>query len=455
MAVGCLGILVLLALAGCLSFWLYFHSRDQQALRDIQDEVERIHAAGEPITPEDMAQVHRVPEGESDSTELWLKAARLAKSVESMEKLLLESGEPPGDTIDGRDSGNVWQAIDQFLAENHAAVAAGLVAADAGGVVRFPMNWERGISDRLEHVEGLVRLARIFALRHRVAVARGRWEEASQSLEVMLAIARSAEREAIVVGQLVRNKVLHDYFTELTTGLVKRNDTDAQLEAIQKTLSRLDFHDGLKLSLLGDRVCGFVAFKDPSTLRDNLKNADSLPRGIDSALGRPADCRFYLQTMRDLIEAADLPLAEGRLRALKIKADTDSVVYEGPIWQRMYKRFSAELVGALPFVFNGFAGIQSRRDCAVCILALRRHHLKYRKLPENLDALVPEFLPAVPRDLLANDGAPLRFVVAGGVVTVYSVGLDGVDDLGNEVESDAMQGDIALVLRIGDSKEEH
>jgi hypothetical protein len=57
--------------------------------------------------------------------------------------------------------------------------------------------------------------------------------------------------------------------------------------------------------------------------------------------------------------------------------------------------------------------------------------------------------------LLANDGAPLRFVVAGGVVTVYSVGLDGVDDLGNEVESDAMQGDIALVLRIGDSKEEH
>lgn len=59
-------------------------------------------------------------------------------------------------------------------------------------------------------------------------------------------------------------------------------------------------------------------------------------------------------------------------------------------------------------------------------IACKRHERKYGKLPENLQALVPEFLPAVPIDPF--DGQPFRYAPARRII--YSVGLNGVDDGG-------------------------
>ena len=66
------------------------------------------------------------------------------------------------------------------------------------------------------------------------------------------------------------------------------------------------------------------------------------------------------------------------------------------------------------------------------ILALRAYQLTHGKLPADLNALVPEFLDAVPADDF--DGQPLRY--APDRKMVYSVGQNLKDDGGNESRTD-------------------
>jgi len=67
-------------------------------------------------------------------------------------------------------------------------------------------------------------------------------------------------------------------------------------------------------------------------------------------------------------------------------------------------------------------------------IALKRYGLKYGKSPSDLAALVPDFLPGLPHDLM--DGQPLRYrLESSGGFTLYSVGEDFQDDGGNAVAS--------------------
>ncbi len=64
------------------------------------------------------------------------------------------------------------------------------------------------------------------------------------------------------------------------------------------------------------------------------------------------------------------------------------------------------------------------------VIALKRYQLREGKMPKDLGALVPEYLAALPRDLI--DGQPLRYRLnADGSFVLYSVGEDAHDDGGD------------------------
>ncbi len=80
---------------------------------------------------------------------------------------------------------------------------------------------------------------------------------------------------------------------------------------------------------------------------------------------------------------------------------------------------------------------QAEHDGLRLVIAIRRFELREKRLPETLDELVPTFLPAIPSDPLGQ--GPYRFQRVDPAkdrlkrsYLVYSVGLDGVDDRGNE-----------------------
>ena len=54
--------------------------------------------------------------------------------------------------------------------------------------------------------------------------------------------------------------------------------------------------------------------------------------------------------------------------------------------------------------------------------------MKYGSLPQSLDALVPEFMEAVP--LEPFDGEQLRYIRHKDGYTVYTIGYDGIDNGG-------------------------
>ena len=80
-------------------------------------------------------------------------------------------------------------------------------------------------------------------------------------------------------------------------------------------------------------------------------------------------------------------------------------------------------------------------------IAVERFRLANEVLPENLDSLVPEYLPEVPRDLFSPRNDPIQFVPGDDFAyIVYSFGLDHEDGGGREDDESAQEGDIVFVV---------
>jgi hypothetical protein len=69
------------------------------------------------------------------------------------------------------------------------------------------------------------------------------------------------------------------------------------------------------------------------------------------------------------------------------------------------------------------------REMVITAIAIKRYQLRHGKSPENLAALVPEFLEKPPRDFM--DGQTLRYRLNIDGFTLYSVGANGRDDGGS------------------------
>lgn len=73
---------------------------------------------------------------------------------------------------------------------------------------------------------------------------------------------------------------------------------------------------------------------------------------------------------------------------------------------------------------------ETQREMTIAAIGIKRYQLRTGKLPSDLTAVVPEFLPQLPRDWM--DGKPLRYRDnPDGTFTLYSVGVDGRDDGGD------------------------
>ncbi len=80
----------------------------------------------------------------------------------------------------------------------------------------------------------------------------------------------------------------------------------------------------------------------------------------------------------------------------------------------------------------------TRHELVITAIALKRYGLQHGKSPSDLAALVPAFLPALPRDLM--DGQPLRYLLnSDGTFVLYSVGENLRDD-GGDFGSDSSKG---------------
>jgi Tfp pilus assembly protein PilE len=90
---------------------------------------------------------------------------------------------------------------------------------------------------------------------------------------------------------------------------------------------------------------------------------------------------------------------------------------------------------------------QSEVDMAMLACALERYHLAEGRYPDDLQALVPRFVAALPHDII--NGQPLKYRrTDAGRFVLYSVGWNEKDDGGvvaakssNTNQQDVLRGD--------------
>ena len=417
---GCLGALTLVVGLGVLIPWLYFWGRHQRALAAVKAEVDRIHAAGEPITTEDLVAFHRVPEGVFDSTPLWLDALASAEKIRDLnEPQLPFVGPGRMEDLAADSPTTVLPLAQQFLATNAEIIDKTRKAAAAGGECRYPMKFAEGHLDLVPHTPLVGTLRQVLALRLHVAVETGDIPTAIESLELEWALAGTMDRELNLISQLREMGLYEAAFHDVRSLVSDLPLSEGELADLQRRIAAIDFQQMLKDGMVGERAVGFHMFHYP--------DEQKMLAGENRRLTRPVDLQIYLGFMRETVEAANQPPELAHVTAKQIEDNLKAqIAARGPHGPRD-SALTQLLTPAVAGVFDAGARDQAERDATAAGIAFRRYQLKHGREPKSLESLVPEFLPAAPRDPFA-DASPLKLVIQDGKYYIYSIGVDRKDD---------------------------
>lgn len=409
----------------------------------VDEELARIHAAGEPVTPEDLEAFYALPPGFQNTSALWLAAAKAVSqpAYEAEAAMFPIVGAPirdehdPGPELPER--GRLWVydlAAEKFLAK-HADILATLhEAAAMGGEARFPTTFEDGVGMPLDGQIELRFVARLLAFEREVNLRRGDGHAATGSVRALFALARAFKREPLLIAELYRVTFDGMAIAGLQRLLLLGELSDGDLAALDRDVAALEYHRQFHEALLGERVCMLHNFDDPDLL------GTKPPSGLAWLLFRPADRAVFLQCMRELIAASAAPDYPSLQTAVdRTQRDiTAMMAAPGANWRYPMSK------SIIPSV-DDFAGAvgrgTARREVARAAIAVERFRRANGHLPNGLKELVPEYLPQALIDPFT--GGPLHWVASGDEYRVYSVGHNGLDE-GGVVEEADDKGDICI-----------
>lgn len=408
-----------------------------RATSQVNAQLARIKQAGLPTKSDELDAYYQISAGAEDATQLYMAANQdFSGSIFEADCRVLPL---VGDSeIEIPPPGQPWaqqQAVADFLAKYEDGLRALHQAAEMGGAARFPLDFSQGFSMLLPNVQSMRTCSRMLSLEAHVKAHQGDAAGTAESLLALATVSRSLENQPIQVSQLVRI-AMNGVATDLTGRMLAHVEfSDEDLLRLQQAFRRADLKAGIAHAIAGERVIGAEAFKSPAAA---LGPNSGLPQ-TRILRGSNEDLALYLDIQSDLYDAVRLPYP-----------DTFTAV--DAAFARMKDRLAAPL-GRLRFVMTGMTmpaieacvfaaarGDGSNR-CADAAIAVERFRRREGKLPETLDALVPDFLPEVPLD--PYDGQPIRYIIKQDGYLVYTCGRDRTDDGG--VEDERLTDDVIRV----------
>lgn len=391
-----LGLVFILVVSSLLVWWLQGSSLSRRYAR--------IRAAGHPVTLEEMDEFYALPDGVEDNTELWLDAFFASDAA---------TNHPDARTLpvvgDGPDIPPLDQpwaekdAVVSFLNTHAEALKAVHRAADSGGGVRFPHDFSQGIAMLLPDIHQARSCARLLTLEAHVRAREGDTAGTVESIRDTFALARTLDRDPVLVSFLVR-MALDGIAIENTRQLLGQADpTREELRAVQEDLRNLDYHAELENALIGERVFGLSIFDDPGQLGFGPFQSQLM------RLAAPGAKIKYIDLMSDAIEAASEPW--------------DEVLANEP-WKKNWNPNSRNpfdgLVGSVfPAIDNCYlaAARQETKSTALdAAIAVELYQREHGEPPATLEALVPDYLPAVPIDPFSGKALSYKPIEGGFIL---------------------------------------
>lgn len=308
----------------------------------------------------------------------------------------------------------------------------------------FPVRWERGFATQIPYISTVQQLARIFALRGAALLEMGNSATAYEEVRNGLRLCHALDREPVLISGLVRLSVLERVLLPVSSGLAAHQWAEPELRAIQADLSSFRLIDDLRFSLDSER--GGSNLQMDSFVRMKGREMASMMAGF-AGMGESAPhlanaltpWSFYPRgwirqnqvTINEIYDAALARCAHIE-RAGILSAPVDTRMDEigrGSVVRRLYHLFAGLIMPAVQSCERQFFYVEAQVQQTLTACALERHRLAQGKYPEKLEALVPEYLQNIPRDVLA--AAPMKYrLTQDGSYVLWSVGYNGKDENG-------------------------
>jgi hypothetical protein len=262
----------------------------------------------------------------------------------------------------------------------------------------------------------------------------------------VLDMARTLNEEPTLISQLVRIALINIATTTLEQRLNAGDLNETELTYLFDVFTRQRETNFIAKALVGERAMAIPYFHMSWAEINKLSESDG--KDNDLLTGPPfpgtqpmlfrvtgffeRDLLYYLQTMETNIAFASLQSPQSLM----------VTNFQNRMYQELKHKYcilSALLLPALGTAIVREADELAHVSTAQTALAVEHFRLVRGQLPENLNELVPQFLPAVPIDPF--DGQPLRYHRLAKGYVIYSVGRDGHDDGGREKPADWKSSD--------------
>jgi hypothetical protein len=277
----------------------------------------------------------------------------------------------------------------------------------------------------------------------------GRTEQALENLEALGGMARLNSRDYLLVAQMIRVAVSGLGLAATWEFLQRPALSDAQLDRVATIWKDVNFLEGLETALVGERAFGNqywsrIQTSSAAQARLLLTSGSGTPWTLETTfedfVALPAyrltsmedDQLFYLHCMQDHLEAVRAVRREQAwLKARPAFATNMAAINRiAATPERLKYWITLRVLPNLLKASDTVVRTETERRMTLTVVALQRYRLRFGKFPENLSALVPDFLACLPIDCF--NGKPLGyFLEEDGAFRLYSVGEDGRDDNGD------------------------
>jgi hypothetical protein len=312
-------------------------------------------------------------------------------------------------------------------------------------VCRFNLNYKLEPADQnqMSQITEQIQVSKFVTWDALLALDAHDTDRALADIKLNNKLARSLMNQPMLVAGLIAIGMTAIDFGAVYQGLATHAWSDTQLAELEGDLAGLDFirdYRGLmRCEALGFLIPELDQVKEQGTVFWHSKAGDEhrdwfptiWPNGwIDLWKVRSVDIDFTASTWADPEARRFLPEAmAGYQEAIdeKMNSWTIYLPWNWLLW-----------LGGNDYVFKApmkFAQMQVWVDQARITCALERYRLVYGAYPVALDALMPQFIDAVPHDVM--NGEPFHYRLrADGTFLLYSVGWNQRDDGGVEVKKD-------------------
>ena len=422
------------------------------AERKFEGAVAAIRAAGEPILPEDF-NVTGVDEAQNAGT-LLLRAARLVVLTDEERKSL-----DPHELLTESRPAERDEAC-RLVAANKAAIdlvrqARGLTQVDWGVRIESPLTdvklphlTQQGwllmvmrlaaVHDHLEGRDGPA----VEKLRDALSAAKKMGRNPTDIVSHMASLGRIclvARLAELIIPELVVADARPTHGEAATPGQIKGliGELLDQTSVGVNLVGAFHHQRGIYVDSVMAVVAGrtHLKFGGMGWWGSVVKNPDPADR-VGAYIAKPLYFKDGLRLLAygtSLMEAgreSDWPRARAKLPAkpksgTKLESHTTLPVIVDSSFDRIYKHHHATM---------------ALTRMAAVALAMRLYQLDHGDRPKDLGALVPAYLPAIPKDPLAQDDRWIGYVLMADRAVLYSVGFNGLDDGGVLLEPDYGSG---------------